>query len=256
MQKWILRIACLLLLCFSFVAAAPLQAQNTTAKPPVYTYVAQWAAPRAQWGDIAKLNEQDRAVLDKFVADGTLIGYGAYSNLIHQEGEPTHGTWFTATSEGGLLKALEGVYAQPNLVGSPVQAASKHWDQILTGEVYNSKPGSSAGYLTWSRWQLKPGAMRSYAELSKKIFVPVLEKLLSDGTITSYGELTEDYHTGQLGVIYEYFTVPDAASMDKANKALEDVFNNNPSLGEAMRGLTERDGHRDFLTRLQFMVNK
>ncbi len=252
MQKWTLWIVCVLTLCCCL--SVPLLAQS--AKPPVYTYVAQWAAPRAQWGDITKLEEQDRAVLDKLVADGTLIGYGAYSNLIHQEGEPTHGSWFSANSEGGLLKALEAVYAQPNLVGSPVQAASKHWDQILTGEVYNSKPGSSAGYLTWSRWQLKPGAMRSYQELSKKVFVPVLEKLLSEGTITSYGQLTEDYHTGQLGVIYEYFTVPDAAAMDKANKALEDVFNNNPSLGDAVRGLTERDGHRDFLTRLQFMVNK
>ena len=45
---------------------------------------------------MAKLDEQDKPLLDKLVADGTLIGYGAYYNLIHQEGEPTHGSWFTA----------------------------------------------------------------------------------------------------------------------------------------------------------------
>jgi hypothetical protein len=59
-----------------------------------------------------------------------------------------------------------------------------------------------------------------------------------------------------LGSIFEYFTVPDTASLDKANKALDDVFNNNPALGDAVRALLERDGHRDFLTRLRFMVNK
>ncbi len=254
-QTWCI---CLLILCLASAVVAQSQAPAAAkTKPPVYTYVAQWDVPRAQWGDIVKLDEQDRPILDKLVADGTLIGYGAYTNLIHQEGEPTHGTWFSATSEGNLLKALEAIYAQPGLVTAPVQGASKHWDLILTGESYNAKPGTSKdGYLTWSRWEVKPGAMRGYTELTKKVFVPVLEKLMAEGTISSYGQLSEDYHQGKLGVVFEYFTVPDAASLDKANKALEDLFNSNPTLGDAIRGMTEREGHRDFLTRLRFMVNK
>ena len=88
------------------------------------------------------------------------------------------------------------IYAQPGLVNAPVQAASKHWDQIFTSSVYNAKPGTSTGgYLTWSRWEVKPGDMRSYDELTKKVLVPVLEKLLAEGSITSYGQLVEDYHT-------------------------------------------------------------
>lgn len=257
MQKRTTWFVCFLILCLILATAGPLQAQATQAKAPIYTYVAQWDVPRAQWADMAKLDEQDRPVLDKLVADGTLIGYGAYTNLIHQEGEPTHGTWFSATTEGNLLKALEAIYAQPGLVTSPVQGASKHWDLILTGDVYNSKPGTSTGgYLTWSRWELKPGAMRSYSDLNKKVMVPVLEKLLAEGTIKSYGLLTEDYHQQRIGTIFEYFTVPDAASLDKANKALEDAFDSNPALGDAMRASTEPEGHRDFLTRLRFMVSK
>lgn len=246
---------CVVILC---VVSAPLGAQTAAkAKPPVYTYVAQWSVPRAQWSDMVKLDEQDKSILDKLVADGTLIGYGAYTNLIHQEGEPTHGTWFTATSEGNLLKALEAIYAQPASVGAPVQGASKHWDQILTGSIYNAKPGASTGgYLTWSRWELKPGEMRGYTELTKSTMVPVLEKLLAEGSITSYGLLSEDYHQGKLGTIYEYFTVPDAASLDKANKAFDDAFDNNPAFGDAVRALTDREGHRDYLTRLRFMVSK
>jgi hypothetical protein len=245
-------------LCFLWAVFGLFQSQMAAqAKDPVYIYVAEWEVPRAQWGDINKLDEQDRPVLDKLVADGTLIGYGAYTNLIHQEGEPTHGTWFSATSEGKLLKALEAIYAQPGLVGAPVQGASKHWDQILTGEIYNSKPGtSSGGYLTWSTWQIKPGAMHDYLELTKKVLVPAFEKLLAEGTITSYGQLMEDYHQHRMGIVYEYFTVPDAASMDKINKALEEVFAGTPALRGAIMNDTDRDGHRDFLTRVRFMVNK
>jgi hypothetical protein len=247
--------ACLLM-CLALAAAAPLQAQMAAkAKPPVYTYVATWDVPRAQWGDMTKLDDADKPLMDKLVGDGTLIGYGAYTNLIHQENEPTHGTWFTATSEGNLLKALEAVYAQPASIGAPVQGASKHWDQILTGDIYNAKPGTSGGYLTWSTWVVKPGHMHAYTELTKSTFVPMFEKLLAEGSVTSYGQLTEDYHSGKLSVVYDYFTVPDAASLDKVNKAFDEVFSK-PGMGDAIQALTEREGHRDYMTRLRYMVSK
>lgn len=98
--------------------------------------------------------------------------------------------------------------------------------------------------------------MRSYSELTKSALVPVLEKLLAEGSITSYGLLREDFHQQKLGTIYEYFTVPDAGSLDKVNKAFEDAFSNNPAIGDAVRALAEREGHQDFLTRLRFMVSK
>jgi competence protein ComGC len=254
-MKRILCSVCVLVLCVSL--AIPLLAQqNSAEKPASYTYVALWSTPRAQWADMEKNADTERPVLDKLVADGTLTGYGVFSTIIHQEGEPTHGSWFTASSEGNLLKALEAIYATPGLVTTPVQGASKHWDQILTSTLYNSKPGKSAGYLNLSTWQVKPGQMRAYNEMMKTTLVPVLEKLLADGTITSYGTDVEDYHTGRIGVIDEYFTVPDAAALDKANKALEEAFNSNAALGNAYRSLFETEGHRDYLSKIKYMVSK
>ncbi len=246
----------LLVLCLALAAGA-LQAQAPApAKPPVYVYVAEWAVPRAQWPDMQKVDAGDKSICEKLMADGTIIGYGSYTNLIHQEGEPTHGSWFTATSEGNLLKALDAFYAHPGSTDAAVQAASKHWDQILTGDMYNAKSGSSGGYLIWSKWVVKPGMMRAYAELTKKIVAPVLDKLVADGTVTSWGELSEDYHTEKLGTVYDYFTVPDTASLDKLNKAFDDLFGDNGALLPAYQALTERDGHRDYLTRLNYMASK
>ncbi len=245
-----------LALCLVIAVAVPLAAQQNGEKPTSYTYVAEWSVPRAQWGEIDKNSDAERPIMDKLLAEGTITGYGSYSHLIHAEGEPTHGSWFSATSEGNLLKALEAIYAQPAMVTSPSQAASKHWDRLFQSTVYNGKAGKFGGYLTYSRWQLKPGQMAAYNQLMNKIMVPVLEKLLADGTITSYGTDMDDYHTAPIGVIYEYMTVPDAASLDKANKAIDDAFAANPALSSAYRSLFETEGHRDYMTRLRYMVNK
>jgi hypothetical protein len=243
---------------FASVTCGPLQAQTgDQGKPPLYTYISEWAVPRAQWAEMVKLDEQDRPLMDKLISDGTLTGYGAFTNLIHQEGEPTHGTWFTATSEGNLLKALEAVYAQPGTTTAPVQSASKHWDYMLVGRVYNQRSGKSdGGYLAGDQWDVKPGEMRAYNDLVKSALIPVFEKLLADGVVTSYGMDTEDFHTQKLGRVTFYFTTPDASAFDKASKAFEEAFDKSPALGSALQSMVDRQGHRDFLDRLRYMSNK
>ena len=86
--------------------------------------------PRDQWRDYAKVTADEKTMMDKLVADGTLTGYGDFSVLLHQEGQPTHGSWFSATSRAGLLKALEAIYTLPQ-VNFPVLGASKHWDYLV-----------------------------------------------------------------------------------------------------------------------------
>lgn len=237
---------------------APLQAQNADqGKPPVYTYVSEWAVPRSQWADMAKVDQEDRPLMDKLVANGTITSYGEFTNLIHQEGEPTHGTWFTAMSEGNILKALEAVYANPGSTTAPVEGASKHWDYFLVGRIYNQRSGKSEGaYLSGDEWDVKPGQMRAYTDLMKSSVVPLFEKLMADGAVTSYGMDTEDFHSGKIGRVTFYFTTPDAAGFDKASKAFDEAFEKNPSIGLAFNSMVNGDTHRDFLDRVTYMNNK
>lgn len=246
------------LLSLALMVGIPSQAQNgDQMKPPVYSYISEWAVPRAQWAEMVKLDDQDRALMDKLVADGTLTGYGEFTNLIHQEGEPTHGTWFSATSEGNLLKALEAVYAQPGSTTAPVQGESKHWDYMVVSRMYNQRSGKSEnGYLAGDQWDVKQGEMRAYNDLMKTALVPVCEKLLSDGVLSSYGIETEDVHTQKIGRVTFYFTTADASGFDKASKAFDEALDKNPAFGDAFRSMVDRDGHRDFLDRLRYMNNK
>lgn len=238
-------------------AGIPLKAQSESkSKAPMYIYVSQWGVPRAQWGAMAKLGEEHGALEEKLQADGTITGYGRYVNLIHSEGQPTHGEWIMATSEGNVLKALAAFYGAPQ-VTSPVLAASKHRDLFLVSRIYNSRPGTFDGaYLSGSLWEVKPGQMEAFQAIVKARVVPVLEKELAAGALVSYSVDTQDYHTEPPGLVEVVFIATDAAAFDKVDDAFEAAFSKDTEIGPAVAALTVRKDHRDFLYRVPHMVIK
>ena len=56
-------------------------------KKPQYTYVSEWGVPRGMWPDYEKATVVDSDILGKAVADGTLVSFGTYAVLAHQEGQ-------------------------------------------------------------------------------------------------------------------------------------------------------------------------
>ena len=243
-------------LLFVLAAATPLLAQNDMGKPPFYIYVAQWAVPRAQWGDMAKLEEGDKALQDKMIADGTITEYGTFENLVHTEGQPTHGSWFGANSEAGILKTLNGLRSSGGSE-APVLAASKHWDHILVSRMYNTKSGTyNDAYLSGSSWDVKPGQGEAFDNLVKTRVVPVFEKLLKEGTIVAYSVDYQAY-TGQDPERVEVVSItPDATGRDKVSKAFQGQFGDDPEIGPAMGTLTVAGSRNNFLLLVKHMVIK
>ena len=43
---------------------SPTWAQSNPPQPPIFTYVAEWGAPRAQWADMEKVNAGNKTLLD------------------------------------------------------------------------------------------------------------------------------------------------------------------------------------------------
>jgi len=246
-----------LLVLAAVAAGVPLRAQGShEGKPAVYTYIAQWVVPRAQWADMVKLDDQERSLMEKMVADGSIIEYGTFANLIHQEGEPTHGSWFSASSEGKLMKALEQVYAL-GLTASPVESNSKHWDLILVSHSYNGRSGHyEDAYLSGSQWQVKTGEGHAFNELINSTIVPVLDKLVADGSLVSYSVGSEDYHTQKPGEVSLVYTAADASGLDKVDSAMDAAFAKDHSIGPALATLTDGDEHRDFLLHVTHMAIK
>lgn len=81
----------LALIAFALMAAISAiavygQTAEVKEKPRMYTYVvADWVIPRSQWADMDKVIASTQADFEKAFADGTLVGYGDDTTLVHHE---------------------------------------------------------------------------------------------------------------------------------------------------------------------------
>ena len=239
------------------MAARPAAAQSAAAeKPAVYTYVSEWAVPRAMWADFKKEDDADMDALKKAMADGTIISYGSFAVLNHQEGSPTHGSWFSATSMANLMKVLEGVRSAPGAT-APVLAASKHWDYILSSTEHNGHAGTfTNGYLRVARWPAKAGGSDPDGKIQRATMVGILEKLLAAGALHSYTIDEEVVHSDEPGTTFVVLVANGAEGLDKFDAAIEDMRKNNPVALAAYSSLIDAHGHRDTLAHVNTMTNK
>ncbi|MGH9433531.1 MAG: hypothetical protein ACRD3T_18530 [Terriglobia bacterium] len=234
------------------ICATPARAQGEAKeKPPMYSYVGQWNIPRAQWAEMAKLTAADQKTLDKALADGTIAGYGDDTNLVHQVDGSTHDQWWSAMSLAGLLTVLDQFYKNGSATSPVLVSATKHWDIIFVSRYYNWRPGSYKGaYTRVGYYKLKPDAPDDAIEtLSKNLIVPLLEKLLADGTILEYEIDTEAIHTEAPGAFWVVFLAPNAAALDKFNASFRDYQKANPLGGPAFDSVVDFTAHRDYLDR-------
>ena len=227
------------------------QTQEVKEKPRMYTYVAFWTLPRTQWAEFAKQVASQEKMLDKAVSDGNVVGFGNDQNLIHQADGPTHDNWFSSMSMAGLMNFLDQVY-KAGVPTSPVDvSATKHWDNLVVSRYYNWHSGSWKGVYTHvAMYQLKPDAPTDAVDtLSKNLFVPILEKMLADGTIHEYEIDTEAIHTQAPGAIWVAYIGANAESLDKVGAAVRDAGKANPLISPALSSMVDFTPHRDYLSR-------
>jgi hypothetical protein len=231
--------------------SAPASAQDEPKeKPPMYSYVGYWNIPRAHWADMDKADAANQAVLDKAMADGTIIGYGNDINIVHQPDGATHDDWWSAMSMAGLLNVLDKFYKNGSSTTSVLASSTRHWDNIMVSRHYAWHSGSYKGaYTRAAEYKLKADAPNDAVEtLSKHLFVPILEKMLADGTILEYEIDTEAIHTEDPAAFWVFFIAHNADGLDKFNAALRDMQKTNPLGGPAIGAMVDFAPHRDYLS--------
>ena len=242
---------CALAMSAVWVLPACAQMSEVKEKPPMYSYVAYWNIPRAQWADMAKADEADRKILDKAVAGGTIVGYGNDENLIHQADGPTHDGWWSAMSMAAVLNVLDQFYKAGNATSPVLRSATKHWDGVFVSRYYNWHSGAWKDlYTHGASYKLKADAPSDAVEtLSKNMIVPLLEKMLADGAIHEYEVDVEAIHTQAPGTFWVFYLAANAEGLDKVNTALRDTLKANPLNGPAFGSMTDSTEHRDYLAR-------
>jgi len=246
---WIIAGLCGLAMMWALPGDA--QMAEVKEKPEMYTYAADWAVPRPQWADEEKLVASEEKMLDKAMADGTIVAYGSDQNLIHQVDGVTHDTFFSAMSMAGLLHVLDQVY-KSSIVTSPVQvSATKHFDSVFVSRYYNWRSGAvKEAYTHGSFYRLKADAPDDAIDtLSKNLVVPLMEKMLSDGAVVEYEVDTQAIHTEAPGAFWIFYITPNAEGLDKVNAALQAALKANPLSGPAFGSMVDFSAHRDELAR-------
>jgi len=229
----------------------PARAQDEVKeKPPMYSYVGFWNIPRAQWAEMEKNNAAEQKILDKALADGAIVAYGNDLNIVHTADGMTHDDWWSAMSMAAMLNVLDKFYKSGTPTSPVLASATKHTDGIFVSRHYNWRSGTYKGaYTRVGYYKLKPDAPEHAIEtLSKTFIVPLLEKLLADGSIVEYEIDTEAVHTEGPGAFWIDVISPNAEGLDKLNAALLDRVKTNPLAGQAFDSMIDSSAHRDSLS--------
>jgi len=153
-------------------------------------------------------------------------------------------------SMGAMLNVLDKFYKSGTPTSPVLASATKHTDGIFVSRYYNWRSGTYKGaYTRVGYYKLKPDAPEHATEmLSKTFIVPLLEKLLADGSIVEYEIDTEAVHTEGPGAFWIDVISPNAEGLDKLNAALLDRAKTNPLAGHAFDSMIDSSAHRDSLS--------
>jgi hypothetical protein len=226
------------------------QTSEVKEKPTLYTYVANWNIPRPQWPDMEKAAAANQKILDKAVSDGTIVGYGNDLTLVHQADGTTHDDWWSAMSLAGVLKVLDQFSKSGDMTASVLGSATNHYDSVYESRYYNWHAGSwKDGYTYEASYRLKPDAPIDAVEtVSKRLIVPLLEKLLADGTLHEYEVDTQAIHTEAPGAFWIVYLAANAGGLDKVNAALEEAIKSDPLGSVAFESMVDLSAHHDELS--------
>ena len=225
------------------------QTSDVKEKPALYTYVADWNIPRERWGDMEKSYAPEQKIMDKAIADGTIVGYGNDVTLVHQGDGITHDNWWSAMSMAGLLNVLDQLEKATDSANSVLATATNHSDNIYVSRYYHWLPGAvKNGYTYEAYYRLKPDAPQdAVATLSKGLIVPLLEKLVADGTLREYEVDTQAVHTEAPGTFVIVYLAANTEGLDKVNAALQEAIMSNPLGGVAFGSMVDISAHHDGL---------
>ncbi len=257
MVKRMAGLVVVVLLIFSVPAALPQQEQAQT----VYTYVSQFQVPRANWAQFTEDGEKlTNPILQKALADGTIIGWGNFESIVHSADGYTHVTAWQATNLAGITRVLDElrkVGPRPGQI-----AATKHEDLLLRAAVHRTSPVSSGtGYARVVGVLAQPGKEDDYVALIKKFILPVLEDQFKKGNITFYG-VEQQYVVNapaSLRSVVSFY--PTAEAMDKVataiNARLEGMSpDERKAWQEGLASTVIPNSRRDILARITHYAQK
>jgi hypothetical protein len=248
------RIAGLLVIVLA-VILVPAALPQMEPTPVVYTYVSQFQVPRANWAAYSEDTEKTVVpIVEKLTADGTILSWSTFEQVIHTPEGYTHGAAWSSTSISGLMKVLDEVRKAGPRPGQI--AATKHEDYLMQTSMYRVGSGTPA-YLRVVCSNAKADKPGDYAATLKKLLVPTFEEQVKKGVATYYGVDEQYVNTSAPSTRCVVITYPNAEGMDKWAAAISATMSKwNPAERAEFAGSTVLDSRRDIMARITHSGHK
>lgn len=249
------RIAGLLVVVLA-VMLVPAALSQMEPAPVIYTYVSEFQIPRANWAQYAEDTEKTFVpVVEKAVADGAIVGWATFEQVVHTPEGYTHGASWSSTSIAGLMHVLDEIRK-----GGPPRAgqiaSTKHEDLLMQTTMYHAGSGTPT-YLRVVCSNAKAEKPSEYAAVLKKYLVPTFDEQVKKGAATFYG-LDEQYvNTGAPSTRCLVINYPNAEGMDKWATAVNATLGKmSPAERAEFAGATVADSRRDIMARITHTGHK
>jgi len=223
--------------------------------PVVYTYVSQFQVPRAHWAAYSEDTEKTVVpIVEKLTAEGTILSWSTFEQVIHTPDGYTHGAAWSSTSISGLMKVLDEIRKGGPRPGQI--AATKHEDLLMQTSMYRVGSGTPT-YLRVVCSSAKADKPGEYAATLKKLLVPTFEEQVKKGVATYYSVDEQYVNTAPPSTRCVVINYPNAESMDKWAAAINTTMSKwSPAERAEFAGSTVADSRRDIMARITHSGHK
>src|SRR3981189_155390 len=251
MKKRIAGLLVIVLAVMLVPAALPQMERRTV----LYAYVSQLQGPRANWAAYSEDTEKTVVpIVEKMTADGTILSWSTFEQVIHTPDGYTHGAAWSSTSISGLMKVLDEIRKSGPRPGQI--AATKHEDLLMQSTMYRVGSGTPV-YLRVICSNAKADKPGEYAATLKKLLVPTFEEQLKKGVATFYGVDEQYVNTAAPSTRCVVINYPNAEGMDKGAAAINTTMSKwSPAERAEFAGSTVADSRRDIMARITHSGHK
>ena len=248
------RIAGLLVIVLA-VMLVPAALPQMEPTPVVYTYVSQFQVPRAHWAAYSEDTEKTVVpIVEKLTADGTILSWSTFEQIIHTPEGYTHGAAWSSTSISGLMKVLDEIRKAGPRPGQV--AATKHEDLLMQSSMYRVGSGTPT-YLRVVCSNAKADKPGDYTATLKKLLVPTFEEQVKKGVATFWGVDEQYVNTAPPSMRCVVINYPNAEGMDKWAAAINTTMSKwSPAERAEFAGSTVADSRRDIMARITHSGHK
>jgi hypothetical protein len=133
-------------------------------------------------------------------------------------GWPRRGVTATQARSEQETKAIEASY-------QAVEEGRSHFDEVVRNAVFvPGKPGAKIAYFLVGHYLARPGQDAALTQLYKEAIVPIADKLVADGVVTSYGlhlqELHGQFQPDRKWTHRSWYAVSELGAIDRILSAL------------------------------------